>query len=100
FPKPVNSNVVQQGGETCTPVPACGYSHTIQSVQRIEAALSPGCGRLYRVSLGRPPSLRHLRRCRGHTVVQQLLWYYAIVRLSRDVHAGGTVADLLRPTRC
>src|SRR5262249_51158323 len=31
--------------------------------------------------------------------VRQLLWYYATVRLPRGVRAGGTVIDLLRPTR-
>jgi len=74
FPKSVSSNVVQQGGEPCTPVPACCYSHTIQSVQRIEPALCPGCGRLNRVPLGRSPSLHRLRRRDKPGSVRRLLW--------------------------
>ena len=54
----VDGHVVQQGGEPCTPVPACHLSHTIQSDRRIEPALSPGRGRPGSVfpSVGRLPS--------------------------------------------
>ena len=99
FPESLDGHVVQQGGEPCTPVPACHLSHTIQSGQRIEPALCPGCGRLHRVPLGRSPSLHHLRRRVGPGSVRRLLRYYATVRLPRGVRAGGTVMDLLRPTR-
>src|SRR6516165_6171817 len=74
-------------------------SHTIQSDQRIQPALRPGCGRLHRVPLGRSPSLHHVRRCLVHTLVRRFLRHYAIVRLPTGVHAGSTVVDLFRPTR-
>jgi hypothetical protein len=32
FLESLDSHVVQQGGEPCTPVPACCLSHTIQGV--------------------------------------------------------------------
>src|SRR5437764_15343773 len=51
FLKSLDGHVVQQGGEPCTPVPACGLSHTIQSVWRIEPALCPECGRAHRSPL-------------------------------------------------
>src|SRR5262249_22933743 len=66
---------------------------------RVGPALRPGRGPRQRAPLGRSPSLHLLRRCRGHTLVQRLLRYYAIVRLPRGVHAGSTVVDLVRPTR-
>src|SRR5262249_42961570 len=62
-------------------------------------ALCPECGRLHRVPLSRSPSLHRLRRRVNPGSVRRLLWYYATVRLPKGVRAGGTVVDLLRPTR-
>src|SRR5262249_25256456 len=99
FLESVDGHVMQQGGEPCAPVAACCLSHTIQGVPCIEPALSPGCGRLHRVPLSRSPSLHRLRSQVVPGIVRRFLRYYAIVRLPTGVRAGGTVVDLLRPTR-
>ena len=74
-------------------------SRTLSSEHRVGPALRPERGPRQRAPLGRSPSLHHLRRCHGRTLVRRLLRYYAIVRLPRGVHAGSTVVDLFRPTR-
>ena len=99
FPEQVNRDMVQQGGEPRTPIPACHLSHTLQGDPRIEPALSPGCGLRQHVPLSRPPSLHRLRGRVVPVIVRRLPRYYAVVRLPTGVHVGLEVNDLPRPTR-
>src|SRR5262249_16474316 len=74
-------------------------AHTLSASRQVDPALSPGRGRLRRVSLDRSPSLHRLRGRVIPVVVRRLPRYYATVRLPTSVHARRTATDLLRPTQ-
>src|SRR6266852_288205 len=91
-------DVVEQRGELCPLLLACNFAHTEQAARLVGPALCPGRGRLLGVLLGRPPSLRALRR-RLPVLVRALRRYYAAVRLPIHVRAGLRAHALLQPAR-
>src|SRR5262245_6513818 len=98
-PEQIDRDMVEQGGEPRTLIPACRFAHTLHSGQPVSPALRPARGLRQRVPLSRSPSLHSLRRRWWSVLVRGLLWYYATVRLPSAGHAGRAACGLLRPTR-
>src|SRR6516165_4103055 len=95
----IDRDMVKQGGEPRTLVPACRFAHTLQPGRPVNPALRPARGLRQRVSLSRSPSLHHPRGRWRSVLVRWLLRYYATVRLPNAEHAGRTAGGLLRPAR-
>jgi hypothetical protein len=74
------------------------FPHTFQPAVPASPALCPAQVRLFRVLLGRRPSLHNLRR-RSPALVRLLRRYYAAVRLPAAVHDGLIAHRFLHPAR-
>src|SRR3989442_956685 len=90
-------DVVEERGEPLLPVPPRCLTYSLERARRACPALGPERVTLGRVSLGPPPSLRHLRG-RFLGVVRWLPGYYGAVRLPTSVHHRRVSLDFpMRP---
>ena len=91
-------DVVQERGEPLPPVLLGGLPYPLERAWRACPARCPERVAFVRVPLGRPPSLRRLRR-RLPGVVRRLPRYYGAVRLPAPVHHRRESLDFpVRPT--
>jgi hypothetical protein len=88
-PETIDIDVMQKRGEPHILVLARHLAHAVQPTWRALPGTESGTRRAGRVSLGRSPSLHHLRRP-ALGVVRQLRRYYGTVRLPTIVHHGIT----------
>src|SRR5260370_42256251 len=90
---------MQQCREPYLPVLLLGcLAHTIQPAWPAFPARCPVLVSLFRVLLGKRPSLHNLRR-RSPVLVRPLRSYYPAVRLPAAVHVGLIPHRFLPPTR-
>ena len=90
-PETIDINVMQERGEPHILVLPRHLAHAVQPAWRALPGTESGTRRAGRVSLGRSPSLHHLRRP-ALGVVRQLRRYYGTVRLPTIVHHGITAS--------
>jgi len=79
---------VEQGSKPYLLIPASNFPYAFETIDTLIRRCVRGVADCEDVSLGRSPSLCRLRRRRLADFVRLLRWYYEIVRLPSDVHAG------------
>jgi hypothetical protein len=88
-PQAIDGHVMKERREPCIVVLPRHLAHAAKLTRHAHSGSASGARFARRVSLGRPPSLHHLRDRRGG-LVRRLRRYYGAVRLPTIVHQGIT----------
>jgi hypothetical protein len=88
-PQAIDGHVMKERREPCIVVLPRHLAHAAKLTRHAHSGTASGARFAGHVSLGRPPSLHHLRDRRGG-LVRQLRRYYGAVRLPMTVHQGIT----------